>query len=265
MLPLDIPQRNYIQGFWSLDETSGTRYDRSNNGNNLTDNNTVLYAAGKIGKAADFESDNSEYLSITDAAQTGLDITGEITIALWFKLETLGITKSFVSKYLTTGDKRCYKLVFNDADNKIYFFVSPDGVGASSAITASTFSVGTWYHVVATLNQTTDEMQIYINGSADGSAVSFTSNISDKDAAFCIGSADNGAAEYMDGLIDEVIVWNKCLTADEIRQIYEKTAYQYIMHGAGIGSPMIFFKEAWEKHDKLWKPKLAIPKLGYQI
>lgn len=26
-----------------------------------------------------------------------------------------------------------------------------------------------------------------------------------------------------------------------------------------------FFCEAWQKHDRIWKPKLAIPKLGYEM
>jgi len=36
--------------------------------------------------------------------------------------------------------------------------------------------------------------------------------------------------------------------------------------GLGIGNPWIFMKDMWEKHDKLWKPKLILPKdLGFQM
>ena len=40
--------------YWKLDETSGTRVDSVGN-NDLTDNNTVLYGAGKQGNGADLE------------------------------------------------------------------------------------------------------------------------------------------------------------------------------------------------------------------
>ncbi|MBU0513002.1 MAG: hypothetical protein KJ638_15045, partial [Chloroflexi bacterium] len=43
-----------LVAWWSLDETSGTRYD-SHGGNHLSDNNTVGYSTGKQGNSANFE------------------------------------------------------------------------------------------------------------------------------------------------------------------------------------------------------------------
>ena len=54
-----------LVSWWDLDELGGTRYD-SVGSNDLTDNNTVLYGNGKIGRAASFVSGNSEYLSLAD-------------------------------------------------------------------------------------------------------------------------------------------------------------------------------------------------------
>ena len=148
MIPINLPQKSNIQGFWKLNELSGTRYDETVNKNNLTDNNTVLYAAGKIGNAADFELDTSEYLSITDAAQTGLDITGEISITFWIKLESIGISQIIVSKYSFTDNKRAYSISIGSADNKMYFNLSPNGAApVTSAISTDALNAATWYHI----------------------------------------------------------------------------------------------------------------------
>ena len=128
MIPLNLPRRSNIQGLWKLNEESGTRYDETTNDNDLTDNATVLYGTGKIGNAADFELATSEYLSITDAAQTGLDITGEITIACWIKPESININAIIAGKYTSdVYNERAYRIDIVGADNKVYFRLSPDG------------------------------------------------------------------------------------------------------------------------------------------
>ena len=49
--------------------------------------------------------------------------------------------------------------------------------------------------------------------------------------------------------------------------VYEFEAMEMIkVGGLGIGNPWIFMKDMWEKHDKLWQPKLILPKdLEFQI
>jgi hypothetical protein len=74
---------------WSLDETSGVRYDSSTTSNDLSDNNTVLYATGKLDNAGDFELSNSEWLSITDASQTSLEPSTAFSVSGWYKFESI--------------------------------------------------------------------------------------------------------------------------------------------------------------------------------
>ena len=224
----NLPKKSNIQGFWRLEETSGTRYDLSTNKNNLTDNNTVGYAIGKIGNAADFELSNSEYLSITDANQTGLDITGEITIACWIKPESVGTQNSVVNKWDYSNNNRAYKLFIDSSGNKVFGELSSNGLNYTYAASAdNVISAGTWAHISFTLNQTTDKIQVYVNGSASGSAVSFTENIYNSNAPFIIGCQLNKGTptRFFDGLIDEVIIWNTCLTADEVAEVYGITKY----------------------------------------
>jgi len=220
-----LPQSGNAQGYWKLEETSGTRYDETGNDNDLTEVNTVGYAAGKIGDAADFERTNDEYLYIADDDQTGLDITGEITISAWIKREEANRVHQICEKSNEDNNERSY-MFFINADNELIFRVSTDGKSGTnvSAESAGTIASGSWAHVAATHNQSTDELQVYINGSANGSAVPFSDNLHDSTARFNIGARHDGPMEYhFDGLIDEVIIWNTSLTADEIQQVYEIT------------------------------------------
>ena len=99
-------------GVWHLNEASGTRADSTSGNNDLTDNNTVASAAGKFGNAADLERSNSEKLTITDAAQTGLDPVGNlITFGAWVKPESVGSTAGIFDKESGSGDG--YRLRMN--------------------------------------------------------------------------------------------------------------------------------------------------------
>jgi PKD repeat protein len=115
-----------LRGYWRLDEGSGTRYDASASGNDLTDYNTVGSATGIVGLAADFERDNGEYLSIDHGVQSGLAITGSLTLAGWIKPEVTNQYVVLASKYEYGVNNRGYRFhVYSDG--KPGFIVSPNG------------------------------------------------------------------------------------------------------------------------------------------
>jgi hypothetical protein len=82
--------------FWDMVETTGQIYDATGNGYVGTDNNTVTSAAGKVTYTAEdaslFAEATQEYLSISDAAQTGLstgDLNDDFYVAGWANLRAL--------------------------------------------------------------------------------------------------------------------------------------------------------------------------------
>src|SRR5690606_5066683 len=85
--PSANPGTTGLVSWWTLGETSGTRYD-SHGTNHLTDNNTVGSALGKLGGiSAQFVAANIESLSINDNASLSLNNTN-FTIATWVKLSS---------------------------------------------------------------------------------------------------------------------------------------------------------------------------------
>jgi hypothetical protein len=221
---------------WRLDEASGTRKDFRGT-NNLTDGNTVTSAAGKVNTAADFESTNSEFLEIADNADLS---TGDIdfTIATWVNLESIGAHRMIVSK-TDTGTNREFALYYhedagsNDRFQLILYDSGGTGVCASGATSFGAPSIDTWYFVVAWHDSTANTCSIQVNnGTVDSSSESGVS--SDTSANFRIGAWNTTEALFMDGLIDEVVLWKKVLTSAEKTALYNSGRPNFYPDGTDL-------------------------------
>jgi hypothetical protein len=193
--------------FWKLDEESGTRND-SKGSNHLTDNNTVLYGAGKISNAADFEKDNSEYLSITDNADLSFG-DEDFTIALWIKSESAANYRGIVSKASgSSAASREYILINNDG-TKPYLFLVSNGTNTSQVISDSSVATGRWQFVIFWHSTTTDSLYIKCGAGVINRAVA-TYHPRDHTADFYLGLRDATTSTCLDGLLDLVGVWGRC-------------------------------------------------------
>lgn len=210
---------------WDLEETSGTRVDdNTTNSNDLTDNNTVLSAAGKNGTAADFEAANSEYLSITDATQANLDLAGDFSFATWANFESFPASFDYVlfSKFLNTGNQRAYSLeVFDDAGTKRFQgYVSANGSTGNAHRVAVTMSTATWYHIVFTYDVSAGTSEFFLNGSSLGTVSGGVTSIFNSSAEFRLSSLNGPSALFMDGLMDSTQLFDRVLTGAEITAMY---------------------------------------------
>ena len=235
--------------YWELEEASGTRVD-SHGSNDLSDNNTVGQMTGKQGDAADFEKANSEYLSISDASQSGLDISGDFSIALWYKPESTpsGANNNLVAKWRNSGaSQRAYALAHRESGGEsLAIAVSNNGSSNDFKVYSQTLTNGTWYHIVATYDASASQYRMYVDGSEHGSSPQTGSitSVHNSTDDFAIG-ADNvaaGAFNHIDGAIDEVGIWSKVLTSSEVSDLYSSgTGIPYDAGGGGAEDPAIFF------------------------
>jgi hypothetical protein len=213
-----------LQSYWKLDEASGTRLD-SVGSNNLTDNNTVTQAVGKLGNAALFTLANSEYLSINDNASLS---TGGVsfTISAWVYLNSKSSAQMVVSKFDTTTATGEYGLYYSAASDRFKF--STYGTGATTVIADSlgTVSTDTWYFIVATHNAVTNTNTIRINDTYENSIG--TAEHSDSVAPFYVGRIP-GSNFYANSRIDSIGFWKRVLTSQEIGTLYNS--------GAGLEYP----------------------------
>ena len=222
---------NGLVGYWKLDESSTgssaiTRTDSSGNGNSLTDNNTTASGTGRIGKSADFELSNSEYLSVTDNDTLSTGDT-DFTVATWVNLESKPASQmTLVSKWAGATNNREYDLLYDNTTDAFQLIVSPDGTSNTTTVTARNFgsaSTNTWYFVTAwhdsannqigiSINDGTSNTTTHLNGSYDGTGSTILG---------AIVGAGGTATDFLDGRQDEVRIYKRLLSTSERTRLYE--------------------------------------------
>jgi hypothetical protein len=190
------------------------------------------WVAGKAGSALQFNGEeNSNYVEVPD--HPSLNPASEITCAAWIYFDEFHPSCGIISKYIGAGNQRTYNMHMGHTDAlSISANCSSDGVykvGVSTTTVTTpgdTLKAGEWQHVAMTF-KATEFLRIYVNGElkveADASA---TDSLFDNDAPllvgtdFEIGGAHGGTnPREFTGIIDEVAVFNRALSEDEIRTV----------------------------------------------
>jgi hypothetical protein len=212
---------------WKFDNNA----QDSKGGNDLTEVNSPSYDGTdkKEGThCVDLESSSSQYGTIADgdldAGFPGKGGTSEqsFSICAWIKLES-DTTGGIVEKLSTTNAKS-YGLFYNSGDDKIYVYIGYNG-GASHSTHAfaTALSTGIWYHVGVSYDSSDNGVVIRIwddnAGALLGSNYEGTAggDMSPDVSPLQIGRFYT--ASYFDGRIDEVVIFKKALSDDEIDQI----------------------------------------------
>lgn len=228
-----------LVSYWKLDESSDgsgavTRED-AHGTNDLTDNGTTASATGIISNGANFVLADTTYLSITDAAQTGLDFgTGAFSYSLWLKRGVTGATERILAKddaALGYG----YTIIF--LSNNTLRSSANSSAGTQQTATSGTITDTTTFHHIVFTRGATNGVRIYIDGSADVTEASSNYDVSTDDP-FALGARVGDASRFT-GVIDEVGIWNRELTSTEVTELYNSgDGLTYPFEGGGAVSPI---------------------------
>jgi hypothetical protein len=186
----------------------------------------VSIAFGANSNSVDFESGSNQYLSISDGSQTGLDmVSNNFTIEAWVKLESLPTGTSdamnIVSKWggTDTGGGRNYKFLYDKVGSNYRLNLALSSTGNSAdfveLLKYYSLNTGTWYHLAVTYNLSTGIAEFFLNGASLGTATGGPTTLTNGSTEFNIGR-EPANGQYMDGIIDEVRVWNTLRTEAEI-------------------------------------------------
>lgn len=206
-------------GHWKLDETSGTSAsDISGNANTGTLTGLSFSTDSKPGRdstGVDFAG--NDYISIADHAS--LKPTAGLTITAWIKGDSWG-TGSNVNTILRKGTDNPNNYQLAIASSRIEFGL--DGNDDSGIKGNTTLQTGTWYHVAATWDGS--NARVYLNGVLDmGSPTARSGTIGTDTRPLYIGG--RASADYFDGMIDDVRIYNYALSDAEIRNVYGLLGY----------------------------------------
>jgi hypothetical protein len=217
---------NGLVGFWSFDgkDMSGTTaLDRSGQGNNGTLTNGPTPTEGKIGQGMSFDGSN-DYVDVGN--NSALEIDVPVTISGWIKVNAMptgGNNNALIATDLQASNYSGM-VVYLGEDRSIGVGYGDGGVPGPASRrnkdTSPIISIGSWHHIVGVIEGAT-EMLIYVDGvdiggiySGTGDAISYTASNAQ------IGAAGAWSSLYFNGLIDDVRIYNRALTFDEIKRLY---------------------------------------------
>lgn len=201
--------------YWKLDETSGTRAD-SVGGATLSDNNTVLYAAGIHDNAATFVVVNNEWLSLASPSITA-DLAGDFTVSTWFNPTTFTDRNTLINMPGMVLD-----LKLSGTQRIQWYFTN---VSTPVVLSNSAINLTAWNCVTLTWTASTRLMTIQLNGDTVATQTAAVDRPT-ANAATLIGLLGSGTRRF-DGSIDEVGVWNRVLTDAERLTLYNSGAGKF--------------------------------------
>ena len=198
-----------LVGWWPLDDGTGTiAFDASENGNDGTLQGDAQWALGMRGGAIELDG-TGDYVDC--GAGDPLNLTDQVTIACWTKVRTF--TKSWQT-IVGKGDN--YQLERNEQDNVVNFYIGTPGRRTGPGVTS--VNDGEWHHVAGTYDGTA--MKLYVDGNLDMEAPITGPLSPDADPVF-MGENPQWTNRHFDGWIDDVRIYSRALTVDEILIVME--------------------------------------------
>ena len=211
-----LPPTESLVAYWPADGNANDAVA----GNNGTLQGGATFAPGILGQAFSFDGlDDS--VSVSDDTHTLGG--GSFTIALWANFNKVTERDPFISH--SEGSEEVNKwILWLDARGHdkppgpaLRFHINSPSIPPLDTVLARWEpKPGEWYHVAATRSSQT--YALYIDGVQVATSID-SNTIPDPDARLTIGQTQD--TNFFDGLIDEVRIYNRALSASEIRAIYD--------------------------------------------
>ena len=217
------PTAENLVGYWTLDDGSGTTaLDSSGNANTLTMTGSPSWVTGNIGSSALDFSGSGQYLSVADPSSGVLDFVdgSDFTITGWFNRDTAAADHTIVAKKNDQTTSAGYVVWIDNNGSTDYLSAEiSDGTDTYSAVGTTNLSTTGWHHFAIVWDDS-NGLYIYLDGKLDGSTTSSTTSINSlaNALAFRIG-AESDAGVPFDGKIDDIKVYNRALSVDEVSKL----------------------------------------------
>jgi hypothetical protein len=211
--------------YWKLDETSGSDFDDYYDGNHAscTTGHCPEFAAGLVAGALDFNG-SSDYLTVPDDPSLDWANDDSFTVELWAKFTNIsGKNKVMVGRDARPGGLHWWAGATSSDGKAAFILYDSDNVGHSVIGQGSAINDNQWHHLAAIRDASTGTISLYVDGQLVGSApaADYTGDFSATTTLGIGYMAYTGNPDYYyDGLLDEIALYSRMLTGDEIEQHY---------------------------------------------
>ncbi len=214
-----FPEEGLVS-YWDFDDvTDDGIADDVVGGNDGTINGGAAYVTGKFGKALQFDG-TGDYVEVADDSSLHFG-TGDFTLALWVKRGDAAYGGPLISKVKKESSGPIKVLAFYISSSSLLpgnavITTSSAGTPAKSNDVSSEESVDTiWTHLVVVRRG--KRLELYENGKLDAFSSRDLVDF-DNDQPLLLGK--DVTPSFFTGLLDEVRIYSRALSADEIKLLY---------------------------------------------
>ena len=200
-----------LVAYWSFDAGSGkVLKDYSGNGNDGQVNGSAKWVDGKFGKAMEFNGVDS-FVLVPNNDSYNFGKEDSFSISLWINYEPKGDWQGALQKF---NGGYPFKVEVQP-DNNLYFAIY-DGTNFPKAFVGVVN--GEWHHCGFIRDVKTDKLYSYLDGKPVEANEDTTTGEIANAADLYIGARKPGNTITYKGMLDEIAIYNRVLTEDEIKQ-----------------------------------------------
>jgi hypothetical protein len=262
-VPNYIPT-NGLVGWWPF---NGNANDESGNGNNGIVNGATLSndRTGNAISAYSFDGTNDR---IEVAHNSNLNF-GKVTVSLWFKANTYLTSDNYGPHLLSKreasgwGNSIQMNLGYIENQNACWADWSISGNGGIYYYESSQLNTLEWFNVVYTHDD--QSVNLYLNGNLV-KTMNSPGLLSFNSLPLWFGARPN-SVQFFDGIIDDIAIWNRVLTQEEVNILYATCTSDLVLtqptdQNTTIGNNVIFTTTANDQDATFqWQSDLG---LGFQ-
>lgn len=184
--------------------------------------NVSLTNQGVIGKSLNFTGKKDGTVNFS---REDLLTDKNFTVCAWFKQENRAANQLVLGSGAEGNGARGFnfRVLTNGTLSFRIFNNSGDGAQVNGVFGSFLLSLNTWYDVCGMWNDTnnTGAIKLYVNGALDTVATSVKSAPIAGVAVFTVGGSNAGGfAQNFNGTVDDIKIWNRTLSDQEISDLY---------------------------------------------
>ncbi len=202
---------------------NGNANDASGNGNNGIVYNATLTANrfGSPASAYDFNGTNA-YIDIPQNPVLNA-LTTNFTLSAWIWQRVIATNNGFrILDKCTSGEPDGWTFDTFNCTNQTGHRLRLQAADADNSCNVegqADYSLMEWHHVVATVSGTNGS--VYLDGNLDGSGDVGNIPVNTLDVYAGLAHPGRGLGFWFNGLIDDIRIYNRTLSASEVQQLYD--------------------------------------------
>jgi hypothetical protein len=233
---------------WEFNENTGSfTADSSGHGNNGTFHGSVAWSSPGRSGACITMNGSDGYIDCGNNPSTNL--VGDMAFSAWVKMNSGYYDQKIGGNQSGTGGgyKLCIynsKAEFEVRDARNYAHLNRDVGGGTILV------MGAWYHILGVYSESGHWIKTYVNGKLDrtlqGNGTGTGLNdvpinaLGSTTGSFVMGKEPWSGLYYFNGYMDDIRIWNRVLTDQEAKALYDTTVQ---IHVRADGGPVTNFTD----------------------